>query len=115
MGIPKPAGRWPTIVRSLALYDVIGAMWSFVPAAVGAWRAYVSPTEPRFIWKALAAAAIGALLVQGRKAYVALSKEIQKTNSHDLEGALHTLETVLLGPDLEPAKGDGTQAHCVRS
>jgi hypothetical protein len=103
-GIPKPRGRWARIVRSLAIYDVIGALWSFLPAAVGAWRAYLSPTEPTFIWKALATAAIGALLVQGRKAYVGLLKEMQRASSHDLEGALHTLETVLLGPDLEPAK-----------
>jgi hypothetical protein len=45
-----------------------------------------------------------ALVVQGFKARAAYLEQVRKDSIHELEGCLHTLETVLLGADIEPAK-----------
>jgi hypothetical protein len=71
---------------------------------VAAVKAYSSPTDPRWWWWTLAACAAGALVVQFFKTRSAFREQAKKDSTHELQGCLHTLETVLLGPDLEPAK-----------
>lgn len=51
-----------------------------------------------------AGTAAAGLTVQGFKARALVTQLGRDQSLHDLEGCLHTLETILLGPDLEPSR-----------
>ena len=100
ISIPEPA--WDKFKRSTGPYDLaaavvtagglLGAAGRFLITDALGWALFTAGT---------AAAGLG---VQGLKAR-ALFTQLRRDHSvHDLEGCLHTLETILLGPDLEPSR-----------
>jgi hypothetical protein len=96
--------NWQKFRRSTSFFDPWSAFLGAGPAAVAAYKTYSSPADPRWWWWTLAACAGGALVVQFFKTRSAFREQAKKDSTHELQGCLQTLETVLLGPDLEPAK-----------
>ena len=102
MPISLPESAWRKFKRSTGPYDLATAVVNAggLLAAAGQF----------FVWDALgwglftASTAAAGLGVQGLKAR-ALFRQLQRDRSlHDLEGCLHTLETILLGTDLAPPR-----------
>lgn len=102
MPIAGPQSAWARFRKTTAVYD----LWS---GAIGAGGLLVSAA--RFFttgnsgwgWFVVVLAVV-VLIVQGFKARATYGQQAQKESVHELQGCLQTLETVLLGPDLEPAK-----------
>lgn len=99
MTISLPESNWSKFKRSTGPYDLATAVVNAGGLLAAAGRFFLSDA---FGWGTFTAGtAFAGLAVQSLKAR-ALFTQLQRDQSlHDLQGCLHTLETVLLGLDLE--------------
>jgi hypothetical protein len=102
MAISLPESRWEKFKRSTAPHDLFSGLVTAGGSIAAAGRFFVIDA-PRWGWFTLATAIAG-LVVQGFKARSVLQQLDREDSRHPLQGCLHTLETVLLGAELEPAR-----------
>src|SRR5262245_15490374 len=100
MAIAGPESNWRKFRRTTALFDLWGAAITAGGLAVSSAR-FFATNEPRWGWL-MATLALSALVLQAFKANATYREQVRKDSVHELRGCLQTLETVLLGPDLEP-------------
>lgn len=102
MAIAGPETPWETFKRTTGFFDVGAAVVTFGASVPAAYR-FFSTGDDRWGWFVIGMATL-ALIVQCGKAYHAYQEQRCKDSVHELQGCLHTLETVLLGPDLDPKR-----------
>jgi hypothetical protein len=102
MPISLPESAWGKFTRSTGPYDLAAAVVNAGGLLGAAGRFFISDALGWGLFMAGTAAA--GLGVQGLKARALFTRLQQDQSVHDLEGCLHTLETILLGPDLEPSR-----------
>jgi hypothetical protein len=102
MPISLPESGWQKFRRSTGLHDILAGVISAGGLFVAAGRFFVTDA-PGWGWFTSGMGVLG-LVVQGLKSRK-LIQELQRDDSvHELQGCLQTLETILLGPDLDPER-----------
>ena len=102
MPIAGPQSNWQKFKQSTVPYDVGAAVLSGV-SLVGTSAAAFARGDQVWGRIGLGLAALNVVVLLG-KARATWLEQVRKKSTHELQGCLHTLESVLLGPDLEPAK-----------
>lgn len=98
MGIAGPETRWQKFRKTTAPFDAAAAILGGGGFAATAAAAFARGDQ---VWGGvgiiLAFAAVGLQLAKARATYL---EQVRKDSTHELQGCLHTLETILLGPDM---------------
>jgi len=103
MPIPAPESGWDKFRKTTAGFDLASAGVTAGGLVIAAVRFYASSDTVGWGHFTLVLAGL-ALVIQGFKARATYLEQSRRDSTHELQGCLNTLETVLLGPDLEPTK-----------
>lgn len=102
MTISGPESGWEKLWKTTAVYDLGAAIVAAGGLAAGGGR-FLSTGERFWGW-VMMALALFALTVHALKARRTYRDQLEKDSIHELRGCLMTLDAVLLGPDLDPAR-----------
>jgi hypothetical protein len=102
MPISLPESNWEKFKRSTGPHDLLTAAINAGGLVAASGRFFVI-NALGWGWFTVAMAGLG-LAVQGLKARTLLAELERQDSLHDLQGCLQTLETIVLGPDIEPVR-----------